>query len=146
MTITEDPLLALIVRFVVSEDRNERADEEFVQRQLATLQAYVDRYPAEEKQPRAMQWIEQHAANYRREWQKKVLPRRAAENRCNDCPLNSGDRAAHCTIHGKWLKLLQTYLNDEIDSGEYVQNSLELLREHKDELRILGCGLKTGSC
>lgn len=77
MTITEDPLLALIVRFVVSEDRKEHTtDEEFVQRQLATLQAYVDRYPAEEKQPRAMQWIEQHAESYRREWQKKCCPTR----------------------------------------------------------------------
>lgn len=146
MIIAEDPLLALIVRFVMSEDRNERTDEEFVQRQLATLKAYTDRFPVEEKQPRAMQWIEQHAANYRREWQRKVLPRRAAENRCNDCPLDSGDRERHCSIHGEWLKLLQTYLKEEIDSGEYVRDALELLRVHKDELRTLGCGIKaTGS-
>ncbi len=136
--------MALIVRFVVSEDRKEHTtDEEFVQRQLATLQAYVDRYPAEEKQPRAMQWIEQHAESYRREWQKKVLPHQAAERRCNDCPLGSGDSVHHCAIHMKWLKLLQTYLKDEIDSVEYVQNALDMLREHKDELRIQGCGLKT---
>lgn len=138
--------MALIVRFVVSEERNEHADAEFVQRQLATLKAYVDSYPAEEKQPRAMQWIEQHAAHYRREWQKKILPRQATENRCNDCPLDSGNLKRHCTIHGKWLKLLNAYLGDQIDSGEYVRNALELLREHKDELRVSGCNLKAESC
>ncbi|MCB1871461.1 MAG: hypothetical protein H6964_06815 [Chromatiaceae bacterium] len=146
MIIAEDPLLALIVRFVMSEDRNERTDAEFVQRQLATLKAYTDRFPAEERQPRAMQWIEQHAANYRREWQRKVLPRQAVENRCNDCPLDSGDREHHCSIHSQWLKLLQTYLKEEIDSGEYVRDALELLRLHKHELRTLACGIKaTGS-
>ena len=93
-----------------------------------------------------MQWIERHAANYRRDWQKKVLPRQAAEKRCNDCPLIAGDGERHCSIHGQWLKLLQTYLNDEIDSRKYVQQALALLREHKDELHILGCGLKSESC
>ena len=141
MSVIEDPLLALIIRFVMKDERHQRADDEFVQRQLDTLKAYVDRYPAEERQPRAMQWIERHAANYRREWQKKVLPRQAADNRCHDCPLDSGNHKQHCTIHGEWLGLLQAYLRDEIDSSDYVRNALELLREHKNELRIQRRGL-----
>jgi predicted metal-dependent hydrolase len=146
MTVTEDPLLALIVRFVMSEDRSQRADAEFVQRQLATLKEYVGKYPADEKQPRAMQWIEQHAANYRREWQKKVLPRQAAERRCNDCPLDSVDGERHCTIHSQWLRLLQAYLNEQLNSQEYVRDALDLLQQHKVELRVQGCGLWSESC
>ena len=51
-------LLALIVRFVVSEDHKESTtDEEFVQRQLATLKPMSTGILLREKQPRAMQWI-----------------------------------------------------------------------------------------
>ena len=73
----------------------------------------------------------------------QVLPRQAAEKRCNDCPLGSGDTEHHYSMHGCWLKLLQTCLNDKIDSREYVRDALELLREHMDELRVPELGAES---
>ncbi|MCB1850448.1 MAG: hypothetical protein KDI83_06630 [Gammaproteobacteria bacterium] len=136
MITTDDPLLALIVRFVISEERDKRIDEEFIQRQLATMREYLERFPTAEKQSRAMEWIERHAANYRQEWQKQVLPRQAAEKRCSDCPLAATGGEQHCDIHREWIQLLQNYLKNQIDSRVYVQEALELLRRHKDQLRF----------
>jgi hypothetical protein len=137
MSIVDDPLLALIVRFVTRDDGIDVSDQEFARRQLATLKSYVSGYPESERSERAMEWVEQHAESYRRDWQKKVVSHHIVNQRCPDCPLqDGGDKALTCVIHKQWLQLLNEYLNDEIDSRKYVADSLELLREHKNELKL----------
>ena len=137
MSIVDDPLLALIVRFVTRDDGIDASDQEFARRQLATLKSYVAGFPESERSERAMEWVEQHAESYRRDWQKKIVSHRMVNQRCPDCPLRAErDDSLTCVIHRQWLQLLNEYLNDEIDSRKYVSDSLVLLREHKNELKL----------
>ena len=137
MSIVDDPLLALIVRFVTHDEEIDASDQEFAQRQLATLKSYVAGFPESERSERAMEWVEKHAESYRRDWQKKVVTHHMINQRCPDCPLmRSENGASTCVIHTEWLRLLQEYLGDEIDSRQYVADSLELLREHKNDLKL----------
>ena len=136
MFIVDDPLLALIVRFVVGQDKLDISDEEFVQRQLETLREYVDRFPADEHTARAMEWVAKNAESYRRSWQQNVVARSAPSQRCPDCPLAGSVGQGHCEVHARWLKLLRTYMAREIGSEAYVEDTLELLRQHKTDLWI----------
>lgn len=138
MLIVDDPLLALIVRFVVGQDRLDMSDEEFIQRQLQTLQRYVERFPAHEHAARAMEWVAENAEGYRRSWQKNLVSRCAPNQRCPDCPLASSSGQGHCEVHARWLQLLGAYVEGQIGSEAYVQDTLELLRQHKAELRVTG--------
>ncbi len=132
----EDPLLTLILRFVLADDHLEKQDEEFIQRQIQTMQDYVKQFPKAEHESITFKWIEQHAAAYRRNWEKKVVCMRSSEIQCADCPLIIGDGATHCQVHNQWLELLNAYSNDNIDTRDYVVHTLSLLEEHKDQLRI----------
>ena len=66
MLIVDDPLLALIMRFVTDPSQPDRTNDEFIKRQIRTLKEYVDQFPPEEQGMRAMEWIERHARRYRR--------------------------------------------------------------------------------
>ena len=136
--IVDDPLLALIVRFVVSRDQLDMSDDEFIQRQLQTLRDHVERFPAHEQTTRAMEWVAENAENYRRNWQKNVISRRAPNERCPDCPLTGGSGTGHCEVHSHWLQLLRMYLAGELTSDAYVEDTLELLHQHKADLRVTG--------
>jgi len=136
MLIVDDPLLALIVRFVVGQEQLEISDEEFVQRQLQTLREYVDRFPPHEHTARAMEWVAENAESYRRGWQQNVVARSAPSQRCPDCPLTGSAGQGHCEVHARWLQLLRAYIAGEISSEAYVEDTLELLRRHKTDLRV----------
>ena len=136
MTIIDDPLLALILRFVVREEGIDIEDDAFIQTQIETLQQHLDRYPREERGERALQWIETHAENYRREWQRKTVSEQADVIRCGDCPLAHSGTRETCKIHDAWLELLNGYIAEEIDSRRYVEKTLRLLRDNKERLRI----------
>lgn len=41
-----------------------------------------------------------------------------------------------CQIHREWLELLQQYVADDLDSKQYVKDSLELLNRHKKDLKF----------
>jgi hypothetical protein len=135
MFIADDPLLALILRFILDPDRSEVENEEFLRVQIKTLRKHLLQFPAEEQEARAMDWVVQHAAGYRRCWQRRAVSRQTWSLRCEDCPLRDRiDTAEHCEIHEQWLYLLRRYLTGELRSREYVQHALALLQGQKDAL------------
>lgn len=136
MYIVDDPTLALIARFVGDSPRQDISEAEFFRRQFAAIEAYVEGFPKDERNERALAWIESNAMRYRQEWQKGVAVNVLATSRCPDCPLAGGDERTPCAIHHRWLKLLQRYAADELSSHDYVKKSLALLAAHKDGLKV----------
>lgn len=135
MFIVDDPLLALIARFVLDVEHLEVSDDELLQEQVRLIQEYLERFPAAERQARAIEWVEQHAKNYRVAWQRRVVSERLAQ-RCPDCPLLHRDPSAQCEIHARFSQLLQEFLRDQISTHEYVVDTLALLNEHKTKLKV----------
>lgn len=134
--VIDDPMLALIARFAGCCENLHVSEETFLGLQLQEIHAYVDRYPPDQRQVRAMEWIARNAEYYRRSWQKELVAGEAATSRCPDCPLERRKLGAmQCEIHGRWLGLLNRYITGETSSQEYVEDSLDLLREHKERLR-----------
>jgi hypothetical protein len=137
MYIDDDPTLALIARFVGDTPQHrEVSEEEFLRQQILAIQQYVALFPAEERQVRALEWIETHARRYRQEWQKKAAIGVLAHTRCPDCPLDGGSRKTPCAIHDRWLELVRRYAAAEISSREYIEDSLKLLGQSKDRLKV----------
>ena len=88
MCILDDPVLALIARFVVDDlDNLSVSDEAFLKTQVETICTHVEDAPVEEQQRLALSWITEHAEQYRRDWHRKTLSRYVADKRCRDCPL-----------------------------------------------------------
>ena len=136
MCVVDDPMLALILRFVLNHEQLDVSDEEFIQRQIESLKCHVAQFPEELQEAKAMEWIEQHAENYRRAWQRRVVSKTAVNKRCVDCPLIHLGSSQNCAVHDDWLALLNRYLSKELTSAEYIDNALTLLQEHKSELVI----------
>jgi hypothetical protein len=136
MFVVDDPVLALIVRFVVGSRELRVADEAFLQRQVEMLQKELACYPEEEQESRAIQWIAQHAECYRNQWQNRILEKQSKQVRCADCPMSLRGADVHCTVHFKWLELLTRYAANELNSIEYVKAALEVLKAHKAELIV----------
>ena len=136
MYIADDPTLALITRFVGDAENLNLSDAEFLLEQIAAIEQYVAPFPAEERQTRALEWIETHARHYRQQWQKQAAVGVLAHARCPDCPLDGGDRKTPCAIHDRWLELLRRYAATEMSSEEYIADSLNLLSRYKDRLKV----------
>lgn len=136
MYIADDPTLALIARFVGDAEHLELADAEFLLRQVKAIEQYVRQFPVEEQKARALEWIASNAQQYRRQWQKNAVVQTLTQTRCPDCPLTGGHRSSPCEIHALWLKLLHHYTADEVSAQEYVENTLKLLGEYKNRLKI----------
>ena len=136
MYIVDDPTLALITRFVGDSPNQECSDAEFFRQQLSAIEAHVERFPAAEREMRALAWIEANARQYRQQWQKQAAISSLASTRCPDCPIAGGDRHTPCAIHTHWLALLRRYAAGELSSNAYVEQSLALLATHKDRLKV----------
>jgi len=136
MFIVDDPLLALILRFVADTDQSPEANEEFLRRQIKTLRQHLAKSPTHEHGARAMAWIEQHAERYRRDRQRHAVSRDTVYLRCDDCPLASRGAAEHCEIHEQWLYLLRQYTADQVSSRGYIESALDLLRHYKEDLKL----------
>lgn len=136
MYIVDDPTLALITRFVGDSQNLDLSDADFLFKQIAAIERYVGRFPDDERQSRALEWIETHAQRYRQEWQKQAAVGVLAQARCPDCPLAGGGRTTPCAVHTRWLELLRRYAAAEISSREYIEDSLKLLGAYKDRLKI----------
>jgi hypothetical protein len=136
MFVVDDPVLALIVRFVVRDSDLDVMDQDFLNRQVETMKRYLARYPVQEQRERAIEWIAEYAAEYRAQWQQQVAVQEAGQTRCRDCPMNAFGEASYCQIHHQWLNLLKRYARNELRSTEYVELALRLLREHKEELKL----------
>ncbi|MCW8905496.1 MULTISPECIES: hypothetical protein [Sedimenticola] len=136
MFVVDDPVLALIVRFVARARDLDVTDGEFLQRQVESMKCYLERYPEQEHGDKAIEWIAEYAAQYRDQWQKQVVTQQATQTRCMDCPMNTLGEDSYCQIHYQWLRLLKRYTRDEMSSSEYVKAALKMLREHKQELKV----------
>jgi len=146
MGVIDDPMLALIARFVV-EDIDELGipDEVFLQQQVDEIKRYVGDATGKKRHQLSLQWIREHAENYRGEWQKRELSRLVLEKRCTDCPLVLRRlNKPFCTIHNRWVSLLREYLTDQISSEKYVEETLDLLNQEKDNLKISVISARVG--
>jgi len=137
MRIFDDPMLALIARFVV-DDMNDLniSDEVFLQHQLTEIRSHVAKAPKEQQQKLVLKWIKEYAERYRQDWQKNTLSKMVLNKRCTDCPLIRDGSTSYCVIHSKWVALLGEYVSDKIDSEKYIEETLDLLTQHKSELKI----------
>ena len=136
MFVVDDPMLALIARFIVDVDNLEMSNEEFLQQQVQSIKTYVSRYPPEQQSQKAMEWIEVYAKQYRADWQESVVSKRLTNKRCPDCPLIGHGSSSHCDVHQRWVDLLNNYMAEEITSSKYVEGTLKLMIKHKDRLKV----------
>ncbi|MEN8106786.1 MAG: hypothetical protein ABFS22_02135 [Pseudomonadota bacterium] len=130
-------MLALIARFVVEDiDNVSVSDEIFLQHQVAEIRSCIENAPGEQQQQLALAWIEEHAERYRQEWQRRAFSRIVLDKRCADCPLVHDSSKSFCIIHSRWVVLLREYIADEISSDKYIEGTLNLLNQHKTNLKI----------
>ena len=137
MSIIDDPVLALIARFVVDDlDNLSISDEAFLKSQVETIYSHINNAPEEQQQQLALAWIKEHAERYRQEWFRKSLTKSVSDKRCQDCPLRHGSGKQYCSIHSKWINLLNEYVTDKIDSEKYIEETLYILNQHKNDLKV----------
>ena len=136
MFVVDDAVMALILRFVVKNDDMDSPDDEFLKTQIKTLRKYLAQFPDAEHSTRAIEWIGQHAARYRRDWERSAVASRTTYLRCADCPLAFLDAADQCEIHEQWTYLLHRYISGETTNLEYVETALALLAEYKDQQKL----------
>ena len=132
----DDSKLALILRFAGVNRKMNIEDDEFIQNQLQIIQDYVNKFPSEERGLRANEWIELNARLYREAYQKGIITERFTDQRCPDCPLSGPGSIEHCQIHDQWMELLRQYVADKINTTKYIEDTLNLLARHKEQLRI----------
>jgi hypothetical protein len=135
MFVVDDPFMALILRFVVDTEDEGISNEEYLQRQLKALRKYLAPFPEAEHRTRAMEWIAEHAARFRRDWERNTVASGTQYLRCADCPLADVGASEQCEIHEQWLYLLHLYLTDETASQEYIEDALILLGKYKEQHR-----------
>jgi hypothetical protein len=137
MSIFDDPVLALIARFVVDDlDNLSLSDEAFLRNQVDIIYSHIKDAPAEQHQHLALEWIKDHAESYRHDWMRKSLSRCVTARRCKDCPLVHSSKKVNCSIHSKWVILLNEYVADKIDSEKYIEETLHILNQHKNKLKV----------
>ena len=132
----DDSVFALILRFAGFNQELSLHRDEFFKKQIEEIEAHVDQYQPEERGLRAIKWIEQYASEYRKTWNREMISKEVLEHKCPDCPLQNKNSAGHCEIHDQWMELLQKYAADEINSQEYVKNTLSLLATYKEDLKV----------
>lgn len=134
--VLDDAMLALIVRFVADVDHLRMNDEEFFLAQVAAVKVHAARFPENQRGEKVMEWIEEYAEKYRRDWQRNSVSRNLSDKRCTDCPLIGTNDGSHCEIHSHWVQLLQSYNASEITSRTYVEDTLRLLKLQKANLQV----------
>lgn len=145
MYTINDPMFALLLRFVGCSREITVKDDAFIKKELKAIQHYIGRFPEKEREARALEWIEKHAREYRKMWEKETVRMEFSNERCPDCPLAAADGESEiCAVHEEWLNLLKRYAADQIRSAEYVENALKLLAKNKESLKIKLSQLKGG--
>ena len=146
MCIIDDPMLALIARFVVEDiDNISISDEHYLKHQVAEIRSCIENAPRKQQQQLALAWIKEHAEHYRQEWQKRTFSEIVLDKRCADCPLAHDGSNSSCLIHSRWVVLLNEYIADEIGSDIYIEETLSLLNKNKTNLKISGISSKMQS-
>ena len=138
MCIIDDPMLALIARFVVEDlDNINISDEIFLQQQITEIRSHIGKSQTKQKQQQlALEWIKEHAEQYRQEWRRRTFSKAVLDKRCADCPLIHDGSSSFCVIHSKWVVLLKKYVADEIGSDDYIEETLNLLEQNKTNLKV----------
>ena len=136
MYTLDDSMFSLILRFIGHDKEIAFSDNEFIQKQLLAIKNHINEFPPEERESRTLEWIEQYASEYRKRWESDVVGENVSDHRCPDCPLAESNPDEHCSIHNKWLELLDQYITNEINTGRYVKSGLKLLAAHKDLLKV----------
>lgn len=143
MSILDDPMLALIARFVrVDIAGLDLCNESYLRQQLAEIKSHIANLPEPAQEQAALEWISSHAERYRQQWQKQEFSQLLHNQRCDDCPLLDDGSTASCIIHRRWVGLLKEYIAGDINSDRYIEKTLQLLSEHKNQLNlseISGC-------
>ena len=146
MCIIDDPMLALIARFVVEDiDNLSISDEMFLQHQITEIKSHIEKSPTKQQQQLALEWIKEHAEQYRQEWRRRTFSKVVLDKRCADCPLIHDSSSSFCTIHSKWVVLLNEYVADKIGSDEYIKETLNLLEQNKTNLKVSAVNLNMQS-
>lgn len=144
MYTIDDPMFALILRFIGHNKKVSFCDKGFLHKQLKAIQEHVDAFPPEEQELRAIEWIEKYARQYRKSWEEETITKKFIGKRCSDCPLHKSKlKVFKCQIHEKWMKLFRQYATNEISSKQYVEKNLKLLSQHKEHLKIKLSELRT---
>lgn len=131
----DDPMLALIARFAGCCSTLDVSEDAFLRQQLDEIRGYLDRFPEDQQQEQALDWIVRNAERYRKNWKTNLIAGEAIASRCSDCPLEREGDAETCEIHERWLQVLNLYVSGETSSRRYVEDSLVLLRRHKERLK-----------
>lgn len=69
MNISDESILRFFRDLVRDFSQASSPENDFLQQQFAVIEAYVQRFPSEERELRALAWIEANAGQYRRQWQ-----------------------------------------------------------------------------
>ena len=137
MSVLDDPTLALIARFVVSDiDHLSMSEEAFLKNQLNEINGLIRDVPKTQQQDTVLEWIYDHAEQYREQWRKGAIGDLLMNKRCLDCPLVHNDPDTVCMIHRSWVALLDNYVSGRISSHSYINDALQLLHTHKNSLKI----------
>ncbi|MBL8395762.1 MAG: hypothetical protein JNK99_13610 [Candidatus Accumulibacter sp.] len=72
MQIPDDPALSFFREPAGNFPESCFSETEFLERQVAAIEAYVEHFPADERELRALAWIEANASQYRHWWQLQV--------------------------------------------------------------------------
>ena len=72
MDIPDDPVLPFFPGPVGNFSTPIFSETEFLRRQVAVIEAYLERFPSDEREFRALAWIEANASQYRHQWQAQV--------------------------------------------------------------------------
>jgi len=69
MNISDDTTLCLTFGRAARMSKSDFSEAEFLRRQVAVIEAYVECFPSDEREFRALAWIEANASQYRYQWQ-----------------------------------------------------------------------------
>ena len=69
MNILTHPTLRFVRSLVPNFPRPRLSETEFLNQQLSVLEVYVERFPSNERDFRALAWIEANAERYPHQWQ-----------------------------------------------------------------------------
>lgn len=136
MKSINESMLALILRFIGVDVENAALNKEFVKKETDDLNTYLQNFPENERDSRAIEWVSRYAVSYREEWEKKLIVEHFTDAQCPDCPLKRTREGHHCHIHDQWRVLLNQFSAGEVSSQEYVRQTLGLLSVNKEALRM----------
>ena len=65
MKSLDDPTLALIARFVIEDvDKLRLSDEQYMRHQLTEIKKQIEKFPAQQQEQFALDWIRENAERY----------------------------------------------------------------------------------